>query len=250
MIKKFYDDLAPYYRWIYGDWNEGVTRHASILDTLIREVWGDRIRQVLDAACGIGTQTLGLAERGYHMTASDISSAEIDLARIEADRRGLSIDFHVADMRHLWDVHERQFDLIIACDNAVPHLLSDGEILTAFEQFYRCIVPGGGCIITVRDYAAINKGGKQFYPRVIHDTEKGQVVLFDVWEFDGDYYNITTYVTEDTGEATAQTHVIRGGRYYCVTVDTLEKLFRQAGFTQVRTQTDRFPIPLIVAVKA
>jgi SAM-dependent methyltransferase len=249
-IEAFYDDLAPYYKWLHTDWDASVTRQASILDTVIREICGTHPQQILDAACGIGTQTLGFAERGYYLTASDISSAEIERARYEASRRGLVIDFRVADMRQLWAVHRRQFDVIIACDNAIPHLLSDAEILVALEQFYRCTISGGGCVISVRDYAAMKLGGKQFYPRLIHDTDQGRTVLFDIWEFEGDYYDLTTYITEDRGQGLAQTHVIRGGRYYCATTETLERLFRQAGFVEVRTLKDRFYQPLIVAQKA
>jgi len=249
-IEAFYDRLAPYYRWLYADWDASVVRHASLLDAVIREVCGPHVQQILDAACGIGTQTLGLAELGYRLAASDISSAEIEQARAEANRRGLSIDFCVADMRQLWQVHQRQFDVIIACDNAIPHLLSDAEILLAFEQFYRCTVSGGGCIISVRDYATMERDGRQFYPRLIHDTDKGRMVLFDVWEFEGDYYDLTTYVIEDAGQDLAQTHVIRGGRYYCVTTERLDRLFRQAGFIEVRTLKERFYQPLIVALKA
>jgi SAM-dependent methyltransferase len=246
----FYDHLAPYYKWLYADWNASVARQASILDAVIREVCGAHVEQILDAACGIGTQTLGLAELGYRLTASDISSVAIEQARAEADRRGLTIDFCVADMRQLRQVHRRQFDAVIACDNAIPHLLTDADILLAFEQFYRCTVSGGACIISVRDYAAMERGGRQFYPRLIHDTEEGRVILFDVWEFEGEYYDLTAYVVEDTGQDLAQTHVIRGGRYYCVTIETLERLFRQAGFIEVRTLQDRFYQPLIVALKA
>jgi SAM-dependent methyltransferase len=249
-IEAFCDRLAPYYRLLYPDWELSVVRQASLLDAVIREVCGTHVRQILDAACGIGTQTLGLAELGYRLTASDISPVEIELARGEASRRGLTIDYRVADMRRLWEAHQRQFDVVIACDNALPHLLSEAEILVALEQIYRCTVSGGGCIVSVRDYAAMERGGRQFYPRVIHDTGKGRIVLFDVWEYEGDYYDLTTYVTEDSGLALAQTHVIRGGRYYCVTTETLEMLFRQAGFVEVRTLVDRFFQPLIVARKA
>jgi SAM-dependent methyltransferase len=249
-IEAFYDSLAPYYRLLYPDWRLSVVRQASLLDAVIREVCGTHVRQVLDAACGIGTQTLGLAELGYHLTASDISSAEIERARAEANRRGLTIDFCAADMRQLWKAHQRQFDVVIACDNAIPHLLSDADILLAFEQFYRCTVSGGGCIISVRDYATMERGGRQFYPRPIHDTDQGRMVLFDIWEFEGDCYDLTTYVLEDCGQDFAQTHVVRGGRYYCVTIETLERLFRQAGFIEVRTLKERFFQPLIVTLKA
>jgi len=248
-IEGFYDELAPYYQLLFSDWEASFTRHAANLDAVIRETWGTRVREILDAACGIGTQTLGLAELGYHLTASDISSAAIERAGEEVRLRGLDINFRIADMRQLWSSHQRQFDLVIACDNAIPHLLSDADILCALEQFLRCTVPGGGCIISVRDYASMNCEGRQFYPRIIHKTDQGRTILFDIWEFEGDYYDHTTYIVEDEGQASAWTHVIRGGRYYCVTTGKLERLFRQAGFHDVRTLKDRYFQPLIVAKK-
>jgi len=249
MIATYYDSLAPYYKLIHSDWNASVQRHAAALDGVIREVFGPGVQTILDAACGIGTQSLGLAQLGYTVAASDISPAAVEQARLEAARRGLAIQFRVADMRQLWPAHQRQFDVVIACDNAVPHLLSDADIRLAFEQFYRCITPGGGCMLSVRDYAAMELGGQRLYPRLTHATPDGRIVLFDLWEFEGSFYNITTYVVEDQGQPIAQTHVIRGGRYYCVSIATLENLLAQAGFGQVKTLRDRFFQPLIVGVK-
>ncbi|WP_309246574.1 class I SAM-dependent methyltransferase [Ramlibacter montanisoli] len=44
---------------------------------------------MLDAACGIGTQVLGLAEKGYELTASDLSPGALERLRQELHRRGL-----------------------------------------------------------------------------------------------------------------------------------------------------------------
>jgi hypothetical protein len=41
--------------------------------------------------------------------------------------------------------------------------------------------------------------------------------------------------------------VLREEGYYCLSVATLDRLFKQAGFAQVRTLRDRLPIPLIAA---
>lgn len=250
MIDDYYNQLAPYYRFMHQDWNASVGRQAAILDGVIREFFGPSARCILDAACGVGTQSIGLAQLGYRVTASDISANEIALAQAEAARRGLQIAFGIADMRKLTPSCSQRFDVVIACDNAVPHLLSDAEILQAFEQFYRCTTPSGGCILSVRDYASIERGGKQLYPRLVHETGEGRVMLFDLWEFDGeDFYDFTTYIVEDKGEAAASAHVIRGGRYYCVMLATLEELLRQAGFQQVITIRDRFFQPLLIGVK-
>jgi 2-polyprenyl-3-methyl-5-hydroxy-6-metoxy-1,4-benzoquinol methylase len=122
MVESFYDQLSPYYRYIYHDWDASVERQASMLDGIIREYFSGNVKSILDAACGIGTQSIGLAQKGYVLTSSDISSREVDLARLDASKRNLNIDFIIADMRNLKQAYQTKFDLVIACDNAVPHL--------------------------------------------------------------------------------------------------------------------------------
>jgi SAM-dependent methyltransferase len=249
MIESFYDQLSPYYKYIFQDWNASVARQATLLDEVIREYFGRDTRSILDAACGIGTQTIGLAQKGYRLTASDLSEGEIEKARLEASRRGLNIPFRVADMRNLQQTFVSKFDLVIACDNAIPHLLSDDEIRQAFEGFYQVTSESGGCIISVRDYDAMERGGRKLYPRQVHDTPEGKIVVFDCWDFDGDFYDITMYIVEDTGQVTAKTHVIRGGRYYCVSISKLETLMRKAGFKTIVTLKNRFYQPLLIGLK-
>jgi SAM-dependent methyltransferase len=245
----YYDQLAPHYRLVYRDWEASVKRQASALDGVIREFIGPGARRVLDAACGIGTQSLGLAELGYQVTASDLSPEAVELARKEAARRKLRIDFGVVDMRRLSEVHRERFDVVLACDNAIPHLLTDDDILLALRQFQACTTPGGGCIISVRDYSQVGREGKAIHPRTVHETAGGRVAMFDVWEFDGDRYEMTTYVVHDRGGASAETQVIRGGRYYCVSLSRLEELLREAGFRLAGTFRDRFFQPLLVGLR-
>lgn len=146
-------------------------------------------------------------------------------------------------------VHQRQFDLILACDNAIPHLLSESEILEVFKGFYQAAAEGGGCLISVRDYELFEWEDKEIrlVPRRIHPTSKGQIILFDTWDVEGDYYEITTYIIEEVGGNDLQTTAVRGGKYYCVTIPVLERLFIQAGFQKVTTLRERFFQPLIVA---
>ena len=250
MIESFYDQLSPYYKYIFHDWNASVERQASMLDDVIREYFGGKVESILDVACGIGTQTIGLAQKGYALTASDISVKGIELARMEASKRNLDITFGIADMRDLLQIHRTRFDLALACDNAVPHLLSDGEILQAFQQFHQITKDQGGCMISVRDYDAMEKGGKKLYPRLVHDIPLGKIVMFDCWEFDGDFYDITMYIVEDDGQRVVKTNVVRGGRYYRVPISKLEKLMMDAGFKNIVTLKDRFVQPLLVGMKA
>jgi len=99
MIDSYYDTLAPYYKYIYSDWERSVEYQAAALDEVIREYFGDQTSTVLDAACGIGTQSIGLAKLGYKVTGYDLSSGAIQIANQEALSRNLLIDFSVMDMR-------------------------------------------------------------------------------------------------------------------------------------------------------
>ena len=78
-----------------------------MLDNVIHEYFGGKVQRILDAACGIGTQSIGLAQLGYTITASDISASELEQARKEAEKRNLKVEFKVADMRHLSAAHRR-----------------------------------------------------------------------------------------------------------------------------------------------
>ncbi len=251
MTESYYNHLAPYYKLIYLDWDKSLHRQAEMLNSVIREFAGQNPKTVLDVACGVGTQSIGLATLGYQVTASDLSSGEIEQARQEALSHGVQIEFQTADMCKAWEIHQKQFDVVIACDNSVPHLNNDDEILLAFRGFFKCTKDGGCCIITVRDYAQFERIGKrkQMVPRLSHPTDKGQILMFDVWDFDDDHYEITTYLVDDIGALSAQTQIFRGGKYYCVDIPTSEELFKQAGFQEVHTLRDRFFQPLIIALK-
>ena len=247
-VEDFYQQLTPFYHLIYPDWEASIERQARALVEIIEEFWGDRVETILDASCGIGTQIFGLAQRGYRLTASDISAAEVARARQEAARRNLTLDLSVADMRRLYDHHRRQFDLVIACDNAVPHLLTDEDILAAFQQFYQCTRAGGGCLISVRDYDKETRTGVQVKPYGLRIQGQTRYLIFQVWEFFGSIYDLAMYFVEDRGGSDGVTHIMRT-KYYAIGTDKLMQLMTRAGFQQVRRLDGRFFQPVIIGKK-
>ena len=77
------------------------------------EKW--RGKNVLEIGCGIGTDTINFARAGANVTAVDLSSESLDLARRRADIFGLSdkIRFFEANAEHLADVvPPKPYDLI------------------------------------------------------------------------------------------------------------------------------------------
>ena len=132
-------------------------------------------------------------------------------------------------MRAIYEHYNRKFDLIVACDNSIPHLLTDAEILRAFEQFYACTNDGGGCIVSVRDYEREEKTGIQVKPYGVRDEKEIRYLIFQIWEFQGSIYDLDMYFVEDRGGSDCTTHVMRT-KYYAVTIEKLIELMRKAGY--------------------
>jgi SAM-dependent methyltransferase len=245
----FYDTLAPYYHLIYADWEVSIGRQSRALDAIIRSTGGPRPRSVLDASCGIGTQSIGLAQLGYEVTASDLSPSAVERLQREASQRGLSIPCSVADMRGVHAHHRRLFDVVIACDNSIPHLLSDADILAAFEDFHRCLAPGGLCLISVRDYATMDMSARvQLHPYGVRQVAGTRYVLLQVWELRGPLYDTTFYVIEHGEGAQPVTHASQA-TYYAVPIITLMRLMEQAGFSEVRRIDGKLFEPVLVGRK-
>ena len=246
--ESFYDQLAPFYHLIFGEWNTTIERHGIALDSIIKEFWGTEIKTIVDLTCGIGTQTICLAQRGYEVTASDLSQAAVERARREIASRGLAVELSVADMLDAAAHHKKQFDLVIACDNAVPHLLTDEDLLRAFQEFYKCARPGGGCLISVRDYEKEERSGIQVKPFGIRIEGETRYLVFQVWDFHGLIYDLAMYFVEDRGAQKCVTHVMHS-KYYAVGIDTLISLMTRAGFERVQRLDDRFFQPVILGFK-
>lgn len=246
-VRNFYDRMSPFYHLVYPDWERSIDRQARMLDAIIRAYWGTGVSSVLDVACGIGTQALGLARLGYQVTASDLSPAAIRRARAEAEQRGLSIAFSVVDMRQAFVHHKRAYDVVIACDNAIPHLLSDEEILAAFRQFHHCTRPGRGCVISVRDY---DQAGRKDQVKLYDLREEDGIryLLLQAWRFRGEIYDLDMYFVEDAGGTDCTTHVMRT-RYYAVHIGTLIDLMERAGFVDVQRLDGVFFQPVLIGTR-
>jgi SAM-dependent methyltransferase len=130
-----YEAIAP----VYDDF----TAHhdyelwlGNLLPKLRRH--GLRGRRLLDVGCGTGKSFLPMLERGWEVTACDISPSMLELARAKA---GDAVQLSVADMRELPVFGE--FDLVWCLDDAVNYLLSGEELEKALSGMRANLAPGG-----------------------------------------------------------------------------------------------------------
>ena len=197
IIQTFYDNLATQYDKLFLDWQAATREQAEILNKIFESNGFDHRAHVLDCACGIGTQAIGIAGLGYHVTASDISERELAEAERRAKENQVKICFRQADFRALSDTFAEKFDIIIAMDNALPHMLSAGDLEVAIKSIVNQIGSKGIFVASIRDYDSLLKDKPPYSPPYIHQTEKGQRVSFQTWVWNEDNYKLTQYIVED-----------------------------------------------------
>jgi SAM-dependent methyltransferase len=93
---------------------------------------------MLDVACGTGKSFLPFLERGYEVTACDVSERMLALAAAKAGDRA-RLERH--DMRRLPALGA--FDLITCLDDAVNYLLSGAELEALLAGIRRNLAPDG-----------------------------------------------------------------------------------------------------------
>ncbi|NDJ77986.1 MAG: class I SAM-dependent methyltransferase [Chloroflexi bacterium] len=234
-VLAFYEQLARDYHLIFADWARAIERQGSALDRLIQAHMNRMPLTVLDCACGIGTQAIGLADRGYTVHASDISPAAVERAAQEADNYGVPLTTGVADMRTLAAQVEGTFDVVLACDNAVPHLLSDDELLQAAQHKHAKLRPDGLLLVSIRDYdhLTLNKP-RATQPQVFDDEAEGRRIVFQVWDWaaDGSGYTVNMFIMRQHGSRWDTAH--HATRYRALLRAEYGNILAQAGFDDIR----------------
>ncbi len=208
ITQTFYDSLASHYDKLFLDWQADTHEQARILDKIFSDNGFDKSAKILDCACGIGTQSIGLARIGYNVTASDISDAEIAQAKSRAEKDGVKIRFENADFCALSDRFEERFDIVIAMDNALPHMLTSVDLEKAVKSIIGQTNDNGIFVASIRDYDALLKDKPPYSPPYIHKTENGQRVSFQTWEWNGDRYKLIQYIIDDV-------EILKTNRFEC-----------------------------------
>lgn len=125
-----YDTLTagyPYERWL-----------PALEALAVRH--GLRGRRLLDIGCGTGKSFMPLLERGYAITACDVSAAMLEHARQKAPGAHLA----QADMRALPDLGRHDF--VTCLDDSLNYMLVEDDLRAALQGVARSLVVDGVAI--------------------------------------------------------------------------------------------------------
>jgi len=226
-----YDPMADSYHLIFQDWQEAIDRQGVLISRLLPTP--SESGPILDCACGIGTQALGLAKAGFSVEGSDPSAAQIERARREAGIRNLNIEFRVDDMRTLSTAPIGKFGAVLAFDNALPHLDSDEEIHEALTAMRNRLRPGGKLLISLRDYGPIIAEHPATAPPRFYGADGDRRIVHQVWDWqDERRYTVHIFIsTEAPGEGWTTRHFV--GRYRAITPQEVARHANHAGFARI-----------------
>ena len=140
-----YFSLASYYDLLTDDVDYGA--FADYYEEMFRK-YGGEVKTVLDLACGTGTLTCILAERGYEMIGIDASEEMLAVAADKAEGKSFAIE-------PMWlNQSVQELDLYGTVDAAVCSLdginyVPEDELDTVFNRLKLFIRPGGLLIFDI-----------------------------------------------------------------------------------------------------
>ena len=245
----FYNNMASRYDKLFLDWQRTTREQGVFLHEIFRENGFDKTARILDCACGIGTQAIGLALLGYDVTASDLSDGELAQAKQRAAENGVRLRFAQADFCALSETFAERFNIVIAMDNALPHMLSGAALGKAVGSMVHQLEPGGMLVASIRDYDRLLQEKPTYSPPYIHQTDKGQRVSFQTWAWEGENYKFIQYIIEDEGTPRVSKFACE---YRATRREELTRLLRSHGCREViwkMPEETGFYQPVVIAKK-
>lgn len=217
-----YDMLAPFYDEINSDID--YVKWADFIEEIFKRESRKRPELVLDLGCGTGKMTHELASRGYDMTGIDYSPEMLDIAKIEAERRGHDILWLCQDMCE-FELYGT-VDAAVCCLDGINHLITDEELADCLKLVHNYLIPDG---IFVFDINGKYKFENIYSDRAYVMEEEGAVC---VWQnsYDGESklcdFFITLFKESD------------GGRYERYDEEQTERMYTLSEIKEALRKTD------------
>jgi len=238
IARECYDELADHYHLIFENWAASIQRQAAVLGPVLEQACGPaRTVRLLDCACGIGTQALGLAQQGFQVSGCDVSPRAVARATTEASRRNLELRCTVANVLDLTSLGESRFDAVICMDNALPHLRDTGQVIEAAAQIRSRLRPGGLLMASIRDYDHLIEEKPRVQGPAFYSDQGRRRIVLQVWDWvDDRRYVFHLYITREISEGWQTFHA--SALYRAMLRSELTEALGKAGFENVRW---RFP---------
>jgi S-adenosylmethionine-dependent methyltransferase len=166
---------------------------------------------ILDIGAGTGIFSLGLARRGYSVTAVDLSSKLLEVCQQRVANEGLEgkVTLLVADARNLADIVSSTFDAVLLM-GPLYHLVLEKDRKTALREVFNRLKPGGVIFSSFISRYGILGNVLKVIPDIIEDQVAVRTLIEEGRDPDG--------------------RPVRGFRGYFAKVSEIAPLHEEIGF--------------------
>ena len=175
-----YETLGDQYDEMIS-WDARYARESAFFQHLFIS---ERVRRVLDAACGTGMHARWFAEWGLQVVAADPSPAM--LAAAEHNTRGLNVTLVKAAFGSLRGTAGTGFDAVVCLGNSLPHAVAEDEFVQALSDFRAALRTGGILVVHNNNYDRILGRRERFMPLAVRQTPHGQKLFLRFFDFPTD----------------------------------------------------------------
>jgi ubiquinone/menaquinone biosynthesis C-methylase UbiE len=117
---------------------------------------------LLDCSCGIGVQSIALAQRGFSVWGSDVSPGMIEQARKRAAEQGIKISFTVGAWKDLPTIFHNKFDIAFCLGNSIGHCSSREEMIASIQGIRAVLNNNGTLILDSRNWEKLCRDKDRF----------------------------------------------------------------------------------------
>lgn len=218
---KSYENLSSIYDLFMDDYD-----YEHIINRFDSYLKVNKVKHILDLACGTGNGSIELYRQGYNVTGIDISQEMLMHAKEKALDENYKIKFLNADMRK-FSVKSR-FDAVISLTDGFNYLLTEDDIIKTLDNVYKHLNDKGLLIFdmsTIYKFEEIignrtfaeNDETSSYIWENYYDSEKN-ILEFDVTVFEKNLKD--EYFTRSM-----ESHTQRG-----YTIESILKLLEKANF--------------------
>jgi SAM-dependent methyltransferase len=135
-------------------------------------------------------------------------------------------------MRDLSPIPEKDFDVVLAADNALPHLLLKEDRDRALCEMADKLRSGGILLATIRDYDSLIQTRPAIQAPSFYGCKGRRRIVHQVWDWDDQEYDVHLYISWEMPEQWVARHYVL--RYHALLKNDLFTSLQKAGFATVQ----------------
>jgi glycine/sarcosine N-methyltransferase len=208
---------------------ERFAEHSPELVDFFRKIFArNRVRSVLDCACGTGRHLVLFQTLGLDVTGSDASPAMLTQARKNLKEAGIDVPLSQVDYRSLSHLHDRKFDAVTCLSSSLLEMADESEVLDALRSM-RAVLGEAGILILSQGTTDRQWQQRPRFILAVNRDDFSRLMVID-YEGRGARYNVVDIFH---GEGNRDLKVWSAHYHLMLLRDDLERLLREAGFSHV-----------------